>query len=196
MAPPAGVGAIWDDFIMHCPERGIRSRPRQALVILMYFIGSSGFHLCVFHRLGALCHRLHLPMLALIFEKLIYHLYHCIVPSSMLAGKGLWFPHPLSIVVADDVRLGDAVTLYQGVQLVNGGEKTSAIRIGNGTLIGADAMVLGRCVGALSIVGARAMVLADVPASHVAKGHPAQSAPLDERSIADRQHVLTSRVVW
>jgi serine O-acetyltransferase len=196
MASPAGVTAIWDDFIMHCPERRNRSRLRQALVVLMYFVGSSGFHLCVLYRLGALCHRLRLSVLALTFEKLIYHLYHCIVPSSMQAGKGLWFPHPLSIVVADNVRLGDAVTLYQGVQLVNGGENTSAIRVGNGALIGADAMVLGHSVGALSIVGARAMVLADVPAGHVAIGHPARSAPLNEEGLADRRHVLTSRVVW
>lgn len=194
--PPAGVGAIWDDFIMHCPERGSRSRWRQALVILKYFIGSSGFHLCVLYRLGALSHRLHLSPLALAFEKFIYHWYHCVIPSSMQAGRGLWFPHPLSIVIADDVRVGDAVAIFQGVQLVNGGRKSSPIEIGDGTLLGAEAMVLGRRVGALCVVGARAMVLDHVPDGHLATGQPAVAKPLDTQVLLDREHVRDDRVVW
>jgi len=195
-AAPAGLAAIWDDFIMHCPERGQRSGFRQALVILMYLVGSPGFHLCLLHRLGAFCHRRGLALPALAFEKFIYHWYHCIVPSSLRAGKGLWFPHPLSIVIADNVRLGDAVTIYQGVQLVNGGQRKSQVTIGDGTLLGADAMVLGRRVGPLSVVGARAVVVRDLAAGHVAMGHPATAEPASPLVLRDRIHVLHDRVVW
>jgi serine O-acetyltransferase len=181
---------------MHCPERGGRSRLKQALVMAKFFLGSSGFHLCVLYRLGAFCHRHGLSLLALVFEKLIFHLYYCVIPSSMEAGPGLWFPHPLSIVVADDVRLGSAVTLFQGVQLINGGRKARPIYIGDGTLLGADSMVLGRNVGSLSVIGARAVVLDNVSEGHLAVGHPATTRPLEVEDVEERRHVVNSRVVW
>lgn len=93
-------------------------------------------------------------------------------------GPGLFLPHTSGTVVGA-WRIGKNVTIFQNVTL---GAKTADMgwdvekrpSVGDGVILGAGCKVLGPVhVGAGSVVGANAVVLADVPENVTVAGIPA-----------------------
>jgi serine O-acetyltransferase len=100
-----------------------------------------------------------------------------ILPGA-LVGPGFVIKHPVGIVVGTGARLGCNCTLLQSVTV---GEKYSPDgrheypRIGDDVTILAGAILLGGIsVGSGSVVGANAVVLADVPPNVTVVGAPAR----------------------
>lgn len=100
-------------------------------------------------------------------------------------GPGLRLYHPTGVVLGPDVVAGAGCVLQQGVTLgsvrergrMADGRLDSPV-LGDDVTVGAGARVLGPIsVGDRSIVGANAVVLADVPADHLAVGVPARVTP-------------------
>lgn len=83
-------------------------------------------------------------------------------------GPGVLLQHPVGVVIGGDCVLEAHVTLMSGVVLgrrdvVSGPDLGAYPSIGEGTLIGAGAVVLGPVsVGANVTIGAHSVVLADV----------------------------------
>ena len=180
------------DFIAHCPDEGTRfTLPLKRLYILLF---SSGFHLCALYRIGRLCHRWHIPVFPLLVEKIICHWYQCYIPCEMQAGAGLWFPHPVGIVIAPNTVLGTGISIFQHVQIVGTGRASGPNRVGDGVSLGACCMITGRSIGAFASIGARAMVTHDVPADSVAVGFPAVARPADQLLRQQRRIVLEYRL--
>jgi serine O-acetyltransferase len=94
--------------------------------------------------------------------------------------EGLFIAHSQNIVIGEGVRIGKNVTLYNGVTLGSAfrGGSTQGARypiIGDNVIIYSGAKVLGPIiVGDGAIVGANAVVLKDVPAGCTAVGVPAK----------------------
>jgi len=92
-------------------------------------------------------------------------------------GKGLFIDHGTGVVIGETTEIGDNVTLYQGVTLGGTGKDKGKRHptIENDVVVGAGAKILGPIkIGAGSKIGANAVVLKDVLAKATAVGIPAR----------------------
>lgn len=90
----------------------------------------------------------------------------CELPSSALVGAGIYIPHFNGIVISPYARLADGVKVLQQVTIGVNFEKDSSAAplVGEGTLIGAGAKVIGAVnIGEGCRIGANAVVTRDVP---------------------------------
>jgi serine O-acetyltransferase len=97
-------------------------------------------------------------------------------PGAVL-GAGLFIDHATGVVIGETAKVGDDVTLYQGVTLGGTGRDTGKRHptVGDRVTIGAGAKVLGPItVGEDSRIGANAVVIKPVPPSSVVVGVPGQ----------------------
>lgn len=95
-------------------------------------------------------------------------------------GRRFFIDHGMGIVIGETAEIGDDVMLYHGVTL-GGSELVQSKRhptIGNGVMIGAGAKVLGPVtIGEGSAVGANAVVTKDAPPNSILIGIPAKARP-------------------
>jgi serine O-acetyltransferase len=98
------------------------------------------------------------------------------LPCETRVGRRLRIEHFGGIVVSGDAVLGDDVVLRQGVTIgLKRTNERGAPRIGNRVDIGAGAKLLGPItVGDGAVIGANAVVLQDVPEGALAVGIPAR----------------------
>jgi serine O-acetyltransferase len=89
-------------------------------------------------------------------------------------GHGVFFVHPIGIVVGGDARVGDRVR-FMGSNTVGTARDGGCPVIEDDVVLGAGARVLGPIrVGRSAVIGANAVVLSDIPAGCVAAGMPAR----------------------
>ncbi|MGX6452039.1 serine O-acetyltransferase [Brevibacterium paucivorans] len=113
-------------------------------------------------------------------------------------GRRFFIDHADGIVVGATAEIGDDVMLYQQVTL--GGTSMEQTKrhptLGNNVLVGAGAKILGPItVGDGASVGANAVVVKDVPASHVAVGIPAKNRAL-KGADTPQNHLLEDPAIW
>jgi serine O-acetyltransferase len=97
-------------------------------------------------------------------------------PGAIL-GAGLFIDHATGVVIGETAEVGDDVTIYHGVTLGGSGTDTGKRHptIGDRVIIGAGAKVLGAIkIGDDSRIGANAVVVKEVPSSAVVVGVPGQ----------------------
>jgi serine O-acetyltransferase len=97
-------------------------------------------------------------------------------PGAVL-GAGLFIDHATGVVIGETAEVGDDVTIFHGVTL--GGTGSDAGKrhptVGDRVIIGAGAKVLGAVkIGDDSRIGANAVVVREVPSSAVVVGVPGQ----------------------
>ena len=115
-------------------------------------------------------------------------------------GRRFFIDHGSGVVIGETAEIGDDVMLYHQVTL--GGTSTEAVKrhptIGNDVLIGAGAAVLGPVkVGDGSSVGANAVVVGDVPDGTIAVGIPAKIKRPKERHVPTHGEVeLVDPAIW
>ena len=91
-------------------------------------------------------------------------------------GAGVYIPHPLGIVIGEGVKIGNYVTLFQGITLGRRNyRKAECPIVKDHAIIYAGAKVFGRIViGDKAVVGSNAVVLVDVPDGCAVFGIPAE----------------------
>ncbi len=118
------------------------------------------------------------PRLAKFFSLVNYVIFGLEVPARLAIGPGLVLPHTLGTIIGAGY-VGQNVTIFQQVTL---GAKLADFaydfaqrpQIGNDVVIAAGAKVLGPVnLGDGAVIGANAVVLSDVPAGALAVGVPA-----------------------
>ncbi|OBH33625.1 serine O-acetyltransferase [Mycobacterium sp. E342] len=108
-------------------------------------------------------------------------------PGAVL-GPGLFIDHATGVVIGETAEIGEDVTLYHGVTLGGSGTDTGKRHptIGDRVVIGAGAKVLGAIkIGDDSRIGANAVVVKEVPSSAVVIGVPGQVISRHGRSSPD-----------
>ncbi|PZU07038.1 hypothetical protein [Sphingomonas sp.] len=87
----------------------------------------------------------------------------CHFHPDAVIGAGLFLPHPVGVVIGSGAVLAENVCLYQGVTLGRN-RKGGYPRIGTGAMLFPGSVVVGDVrVGAGAVIGATALVQADVP---------------------------------
>ena len=108
------------------------------------------------------------------------------LPSETTVGRRLRIEHFGGIIVSGDTVIGDDVVIRNGVTLGlrRTGERGAPI-LGNRVDIGAGAKILGKIhIGDGAVIGANAVVLKDVPPGALAVGIPARII-LRERTASE-----------
>jgi serine O-acetyltransferase len=106
------------------------------------------------------------------------------LPAHARIGKGLYIGHFGNIFVHPDAVIGERCSLSHGVTIgVLGRGRAGVPRLGDDVYVGAGAKILGPViVGDGAVIGANAVVLEDVPAFATAVGVPARIvAPRSDR---------------
>lgn len=115
------------------------------------------------------------------------------IPLNTFAiGAGLVLPHPNGVVIHHEAKIGVNCRLFQQVT-IGTGPKPGLPQIGDRVWVGAGAKILGGIViGDDAIIGANAVVIADVPEGSVAAGIPAVVKPRARRQwdLAERTSQL------
>ncbi|WP_157936493.1 serine O-acetyltransferase [Vibrio cyclitrophicus] len=105
--------------------------------------------------------------------------YACYLSGKAIIGRYISFPHPVGIVIGDGVIIADRVTIYQNVTLgaarIGEGDKGLYPRIGNNVVIFAGAKLIGDIsIGDGAVIGANAVVTKNVPANVSVVGIPSR----------------------
>jgi serine O-acetyltransferase len=138
-------------------------------------------------RFGSWCKQRGVPGMPGLTQRLIYRLHGLEIGIGMPVAGGLYIAHPIGTVVFVD-RIGENVSIIAAATLGLRNEHAFP-SIGNDVFIGAGARILGGIsVGDGAVVGANAVVIEDVPAGATVVGVPARivktaelrALPLDE----------------
>jgi serine O-acetyltransferase len=103
-------------------------------------------------------------------------------------GRRFFIDHGMGVVIGETSKIGDDVTLYHGVTLggVNLQKGKRHPTLGNKVVVGAGAKILGAIeIGDGSRIGANAVVVRSVPSEAVVVGVPGQVVKRSEKRVSD-----------
>lgn len=136
-------------------------------------IGHDSFLILVLWRARCVARRLRIPLLNHLLRRAQTVIFGIELGNDVELGPGIFFVHPVGIVVGGTARVGARV-VFMGSNTV-GTKDNGCPVIEDDVVVGAGARVLGPVrVGARAVIGANAVVLADVPAGSVVVGIPAR----------------------
>jgi serine O-acetyltransferase len=129
-----------------------------------------------------------LKLLARILSQFVRFLTGVEIHPAATIGRRFFIDHGMGVVIGATTRIGDDVMLYHGVTL--GGRSMKHEKrhptLEDGVVVGAGAIILGPVtIGANSLVGAQAVVVADAPPDSVLTGIPAVARPRSKALRAD-----------
>ena len=101
-------------------------------------------------------------------------------------GEGFFIDHGNGVIIGETTKIGNNVTLYQGVTLGGTGKEQGKRHptIGDNVMISAGAKVLGSfTIGDNSKIGAGSVVLKEVPPNSTVVGVPGRVVRRDNRAL-------------
>lgn len=164
-------------------SRGVDADPSGGLLLWVSLI-SPRFIPILLCRLAHWFYLVKLTPLAKLVSLVNFFLFGIEIAIRCPIGPGIFFPHTQGTVIGA-LSIGDNVTIFQGATL---GAKEIDFSysqngrpvVGNNVTIGSGAKILGGiCLGDGSRVGANAVVLSDVPEGVLVVGVPAKAVDVD-----------------
>lgn len=134
-----------------------------------------GLHALLMHRVNHWLWNRGLKWLARVLSQLARLLTGIEIHPGAVIGRRFFIDHGMGVVIGETARVGDDVTLYQGVTLGGTSWKKGKRHptLENGVVVGAGAKILGPfTVGANSKVGSNSVVTKAVPADSTVVGVP------------------------
>jgi len=147
---------------------------QSALEPLLYF---KGFQAIQTHRFAHTLYTQGRRDFALYLQSRASQVFQVDINPAVEIGRGIMVDHGTGLVVGETARIGDQVSILQGVTLggtgKEGGDRHPKVE--SGVLIGAGAKILGNItVGRCARVAAGSVVLKDVPPRSTVAGVPAK----------------------
>ncbi|HVQ85379.1 MAG TPA: serine O-acetyltransferase [Mycobacterium sp.] len=157
--------------------RAAKERDPAAPTTLEVIFAYPGVHAIWGHRISHWLWNRGARLAARTFAELTRILTGVDIHPGALLGSGLFIDHATGVVIGETAEVGDDVTLYHGVTLGGSGADTGKRHptVGDRVVIGAGAKVLGAIkIGEDSRIGANAVVVKPVPSGSVVIGVPGQ----------------------
>jgi serine O-acetyltransferase len=129
-----------------------------------------------YYRLSHWLYLRRIPILPRVIEKLNFLLSHCYLPYQVEIGEGFEVGYwGVGVVIHPRAKIGKNVFVSNGVTIGGRNESPGVPRIEDNVFIATGAKVLGDItIGEGSIVGANAVVIRSVPPKSIAVGVPAR----------------------
>eukprot|EP01084_Bolivina_argentea_P018958 35276_1 len=143
----------------------------QALLTCKGYLGLQAYRIS--HELWVVERR----GLSIAIQSRVSEIFGMDIHPACIIGSKIMMDHATGIVIGETARVGDGCTLLHGVTLGGTGKERGDRhpKIGNGTLIGACALVLGNInIGAGCKIAAGSVVLKSLPPHSTAAGVPAK----------------------
>lgn len=153
-------------------------------VLLLY----SGVHAMIAHRKAHQLLEDGHPFLARLVSQTARHFTGIEIHPGAKIGKGLLIDHGMGVVIGETAEIGDNCTIYQGVTLGGTGKDVGKRHptLGDNVMVGAGAKILGPVkIGSGSKIAANAVVLNGVPENSTAVGIPAKVVRRDGVRVKD-----------
>ncbi len=152
--------------------------------VLMY----QGIWAIWFHRIAHLLYKLRISVIPRLISQISRFLTGIEIHPAAKIGYEVLIDHGMGVVIGETAEVGNNCIIYQGVTL--GGTKREPGKrhptIGNHTVIGAGAMILGNItIGNNCSVGANSVVVRPVPDNCTVVGNPARVIVQDGKRIVD-----------
>jgi len=151
----------------------------------------SGLHALWWHRLAHWLFRRRLLSFARTVSQISRFFTGIEIHPGAKIGRRLFIDHGMGVVIGETCEIGDDVVLYQGVTLGGTGKEKGKRHptIGNNVVIGSGAKVLGSFkIGDGSFVGANAVVLREVPKNSTVVGIPGKLVQRDGARVDTLDH--------
>jgi serine O-acetyltransferase len=169
-----------DPAIVAAAERDMQAvldRDPATRSTLQPFLFFKGFLALQTHRVAHWLWGQGRETLAFFLQSRTSELYGVDIHPAVHIGSGVFIDHATSIVIGETARVGDDVSMLQGVTLGGTGKEFTDRhpKIGRGVLLGAGAKVLGNItIGDEARVGSGSVVLQNVPPRCSVAGVPAK----------------------
>ena len=160
------------------------ARPTTLQVIFAY----PGVHAIWGHRISHWLWKRGARLAARTFAEFTRILTGVDIHPGAVLGSGLFIDHATGVVIGETAEVGDDVMMYHGVTLGGSGADTGKRHptVGDRVTIGAGAKILGAIkIGDDSRIGANAVVVKPVPSGSVVVGVPGQVISRAGRATPD-----------
>jgi len=179
--PPSFSKMVISDFnrkIMNTNQNFPGNKLSFFLKLFIFIIGSKGFRSIFLYRLFNIKLK-NVSTIQPIYYILRWLSFSMEIPHTTQVDEGFLIIHPDGLVINGNCIIGKNVTILQGVTLGGNVGKVKDGRdapiLGDKVFIGAGAKVLGPIkIGDNSMIGANAVVIKDIPKDSVAVGIPAK----------------------
>lgn len=167
---------------LRADARMLTQRHRSWMKRLGIALTNRGLHALVLYRVSHALWRARVPLLPLLLSRISQHLFAIDIDRGADLGPGVIIFHGFGLVVGHGTRIEGNCHLYQGVTLGARGSEWvgSSVPDGSpfvkhGVTIGAGAKILGPVrIGEHSVIGANAVVIKNVAPFSIAAGVPAR----------------------
>jgi serine O-acetyltransferase len=176
---------MWKTFVNDALELRRAARfedsPRG---LLKAILTSDGYRILAMNRVRELARKFKVPGVNAVLRSVQQAMAGIEIGKEVTLGEGVYFVHPVGVVIGGDSRVGNRVRFY-GSNTIGTASDNGYPTIEDDVWIGAGARILGPIrIGARSHIGANAVVLSDVPPDSVVVGIPAKHRPKEAKVSA------------
>lgn len=162
------INLIYSDICFYS-QKSISSKVKT-------FFLKANFHLIFWYRISNKIKDTKLSFLNVFIKYLCQILYSSEISPNAKIGRQIMFPHPLGIIIGENVIIKDNVTIFQQVTL--GAKGNSDYQeyptIEDNVKIYTKSTVIGKVtIGKNSVIGAHSLTISDVEKNSIYCGSPA-----------------------
>jgi serine O-acetyltransferase len=178
--------------------QSVFDRDPAARSTLEILISYPGLHAIWGYRITHWLWKRRIKLVARWFSHVVRFLTGIEIHPGATIGRRFFIDHGMGVVIGETAEIGDNVTLYHGVTLggttLQKGKRHPTLR--DNVVVGAGAKILGAItVGDGSRVGANAVVVKPVPANAVVVGVPGQVVARSQPRLEDAPPDLNHNVL-